>query len=102
MRITELQGSKRARPERAKRVRANKHESLLVHESEFELFSGDAETESRGKSVWYSEEPDGDLWSGFRASIARQALSPGETVMCSFRARKQSRRRRLSRWSCFS
>jgi hypothetical protein len=56
--ITELQGSKRSLPERAKRVRANEHESLLVHESEVDLFSGDAETESSGKSAWYSEEPD--------------------------------------------
>ena len=33
-RIIELQGSKRALPEHAKRMRANEHEKLLVHESE--------------------------------------------------------------------
>jgi hypothetical protein len=57
-RITEPQGGKRAVPERTKQVRANGHESLLVHESEVEPSSGGAETEESSKGVWYAEEPD--------------------------------------------
>jgi len=57
-RIIELQGSKRAIPERAKRVRANEHEILLVCESEFEPSSGNAKTEGSSKGFWYPEEFD--------------------------------------------
>jgi hypothetical protein len=60
------------------------------------------ETESSGKGIWYPEEHDRDIWSGFRTSIARQALSPGETPMGSFCTGKQPNWRRLSRWRCFS
>jgi hypothetical protein len=67
-----------------------------------ELHSGNAETESCDKGIWYSEEPDRDLWSSFRASIARQALGPGETPMRSLCTRKPSHRRRLCQWGCFS
>jgi hypothetical protein len=62
MRITEPQGNKRGIPESVHWVRANEHESLLVHESEVEPSSSDAEAESRGKGVWYSEELDRDIW----------------------------------------
>lgn len=53
------------------------HESFLVHESEIEPSAGDAEAESSGKSVWYPEKPNRDIWSGFGASIACQAPGPG-------------------------
>jgi hypothetical protein len=76
---------------------AKKPESQRV-----EPISGDAEAESSGKGVWYSEELDRDLWSGFRASITRQALGSGETVVGSLGTGDQSDRRRLSRWSRFS
>jgi hypothetical protein len=52
--------------------------------------SGDVETESSGKGIWYPEEHDRDIWGGFRASIARQALGPGETPMGFLRAGKRS------------
>jgi len=42
-------------------VKENEHEGFLVHESEVEPSSGDAETESNGKGVWYPEEPDRDI-----------------------------------------
>jgi hypothetical protein len=87
---------------RVKEAREIENESLLFHESEIELHSGNAETESGGKGVWYSEEPDRDLWSSFRASIAHQALGPGETPMCSLCTRKPSHRRRLCQSGCFS
>jgi hypothetical protein len=61
-RITELQGNKKGIPERAKWVRANEHESLLVHESEVEPSSGDAKTEGSSKGFWYPEELDRDSW----------------------------------------
>jgi hypothetical protein len=83
-------------------VRAIEHEGLLLHESQTKPCSGDAKTERRGKGIWYSEEPDGDFWSGFRASIASEAFSPGQTVVGSLGAGDQSDWRRLSRWSRFS
>jgi hypothetical protein len=73
----------------------------LQHTCEF-LYLGNAETEKRGKGVWYPEELDRDSWSGWSASIARQALGPGETPMCSRGTGDESDRRRLSRWSRFS
>jgi hypothetical protein len=85
-----------------KRVRENEHEGLSVHESGGEPCSGDAKTERCGKGIWYPEEPDRDLWSGFRTSIACQALSPGETPVCALCTGKQSNRRRLNGWGCFS
>jgi hypothetical protein len=78
------------RPEREKEVREIENGGLLFHESEIKLHSGDAETESSCKGIWYSEEPDRDLWSSFRASIARQTLCPGETVVGSLSAGKRS------------
>src|SRR5262249_36214853 len=97
-----LQGNKRGIPESAKWVRANEHESLLVHESRVEPSSGDEKTEGSRKGFWYPKELDRDIWRSWSANIARQALGPGETVRCSFCARKQPNWWRLSWRSCFS
>ena len=78
------------RPERENEVREIENEGLLFHESEIKLHSGDAEIESSCKGIWYSEEPDRDLWTSFQASIARQTLCPGETVVGSLSAGKRS------------
>jgi hypothetical protein len=85
-----------------KQVREKENEIFLVHESEVEPSSSDAETESSGKGVWYPVEFDRDIWSCFRAGIACQALGPGETVVGSLGTGKQSNWRRLNRWSRFS
>ena len=59
-RITDLQEDKRGILilESAKWVRANEHESLLVHESEVKPSSGDAKTEGSSKGFRYPEELD--------------------------------------------
>jgi hypothetical protein len=100
-RLTEPQRSKRGIPEPAseKRVGENENEGFRFHESEVEPYLGDVETKRNGKGVRYPEEHDRDIWSSFRASIARQALSPGETPMGSLCTGKQANWRRLSWWN---
>ncbi len=83
-------------------MREKKLEGFPIHKSEAEPSSGDAETESDGKGVWYPKELDRDIWGGFRARIACQAFGPGETPMCSLGTGNQSDRWRLSRGSRFS
>ena len=58
--------------------------------------SGEVEAERSGKGVWYPEEHDRNIWSCFRAGIARQAVFPGETPMSSLRTGKRSNRGRLN------
>lgn len=55
-------GSSSCKEER--RAKKGRKKAFGFNEAEVELFSGSAETEYRGKGVWYPEEPDRDIWGG--------------------------------------
>ena len=83
------------------REEKKRERTFPVSSSEVEPTAGNLEAERSGKGVWYPEEHDRDIWGRFRASIARQAFSPGEAIMCPLRPGKQSNWRGLSWQNCF-